>query len=54
MATPVRICIEQETLPRPTLSLAFELGKNTWKLGFTIGVAQPPRARTIPAGDLET
>jgi len=44
--------IEQDTLPQPTLSLAFELGKNTWKLGFTIGVAQQPRERTIPAGDV--
>jgi transposase len=52
MATPVRIRIEQETPPQSTLFLAFELGKNTWKLGFTIGVAQQPRERTIPAGDV--
>jgi transposase len=52
MATPVRTRIEQETPPRLTLFLAFELGKNTWKLGFTIGVAQQPRERTIPAGDV--
>jgi len=44
--------MEQDTLPQQTLYLAFELGKNTWKLGFTIGVAQQPRERTIPAGDL--
>jgi transposase len=54
MATPVTPNIEQNTLLRPTLYLAFELGKTTWKLGFTIGVAQPPRERTIPAGELET
>jgi transposase len=54
MATPDKIHIEQDTLPQPTLFLAFELGQNTWKLGFTIGMAQPPRERTIPAGALET
>jgi transposase len=44
--------IEQDTLAQPTLSLAFALGKNAWKLGFTLGVAQQPRERTIPAGDV--
>jgi transposase len=53
MATPATPHSEQNTLPQPTLYLAFELGKNTWKLGFTIGVAQPPRERTIPAGALD-
>jgi transposase len=53
MATPATPRIAQHTLPQPTLYLAFELGKNTWKLGFTIGVAQPPRERTIPAGALD-
>jgi transposase len=52
MATSATSRIEQDTHPRPTLSLAFELGQHTWKLGFTIGVAQPPRERTIPAGDV--
>ena len=52
MATSVTSRIEQDTLPQPTLYLAFELGKDTWKLGFTIGMAQPPRERTIPAGDV--
>jgi transposase len=36
----------------PLLYLAFELGNKQWKLGFTIGLGQPPRQRTIPAGDL--
>ncbi len=54
MATPIRTRSEQETPHQSTLFLAFELGKNTWKLGFTIGVAQQPRERTIPAGALET
>jgi transposase len=53
MATSAISRIEQDMLPQPTLSLAFELGQNTWKLGFTIGVAQQPRERTIPAGDVE-
>jgi len=38
MATPAARHIEQDSFPRPTLYLAFELGKNTWKLGFTLGV----------------
>ncbi len=36
-----------------TLYLAFELGEIEWKLGFTIGLGQNPRRRTIKAGDLE-
>jgi len=44
----------QDSLSQSTLYLAFELGKNTWKLGFTIGMAQQPRERTLPAGALET
>ncbi len=34
------------------LYLAFELGQATWKLGFTVGLGQAPRKRTIPGGDL--
>ena len=52
MATSTTSRIEQDSLPQLTLYLAFELGQNTWKLGFTIGVAQQPRERTIPAGAL--
>jgi len=47
MATPVQTRIEQETPSQATLFLAFEMGKNTWKLGFTIGVAQQPRERKV-------
>jgi transposase len=36
----------------PALYLAFELGKSKWKLGFTIGLGQKPRRRTIDAQDL--
>ena len=37
----------------PELYLAFELGQARWKLGFTPGLGQRPRERTIPARDLE-
>jgi transposase len=30
-----------------------ELGQNPWQLGFTLGVAQQPRERMIPAGEIE-
>jgi transposase len=36
---------------KPTLYLAFELSDQDWKLGFTIGLGQPPRQRKINAGD---
>ena len=52
MATPVRTRIEPEAPSQPTLFLAFELGQSKWKLDFTIGMAQQPRERTIPAGDV--
>lgn len=35
------------------LYLAFELGERYWKLGFTTGFGQRPRARTIAARDRE-
>jgi transposase len=52
MTTPARTRMDQATTPQPTLFLAFELGVHTWKLGFTTGVAQRPRERTMPAGDV--
>ena len=45
----------QSTLPTPiteVLYLAFELSQKQWKLGFTIGIGQPPRIRNITARDL--
>jgi transposase len=36
----------------PTLYIAFELSNKKWKLGFTIGLGQKPRERSIDAGDL--
>src|SRR4029453_16306778 len=53
MATPTANHIEQDSLSQPTLYLAFALGQNTWKLGCTVGVAQQPRERMIPAGALD-
>lgn len=35
------------------LYLAFELGASKWLLGFSIGLGQKPRKRTVAAGDLE-
>jgi transposase len=35
------------------LYFSLELGWRTWKLAFTIGAAQKPRMRTIPARNLE-
>jgi hypothetical protein len=34
------------------LHLAFELGSNAWKLGFTTEPGATPRGRTMPARDL--
>jgi hypothetical protein len=50
MATPAATHMDQATTHQPTLFLAFELGVNTWKLGFTTGAAQRPRERRMPAG----
>jgi transposase len=41
------------SLEGPVLHLAFELGNQEWKLGFSVGLGQRPRVRTIPARDLE-
>src|SRR3989338_2415191 len=40
------------TVSTPVLHLAFELGQARWKLGFTTGLGQRPRERTIAARDL--
>jgi hypothetical protein len=36
------------------LFLAFELGTKEWKLGFSTGLGQAPRIRSMPAADLGT
>jgi transposase len=46
----------QSTLQSPIsqqLYLAFELSQKQWKLGFTVGMGQRPRIRTIQARDLQ-
>jgi transposase len=53
MATAPPIRIAHETTDRPALFLAFALGVNQWKLGFTTGAAQRPRERNVPARHLE-
>ena len=42
----------ESTATMPSLLLAFELGERSWKLGFTIGLGQRPRIRSVPAGAL--
>jgi transposase len=41
-----------EYTTEPSLYLAFELSKKKWKLGFSTGLGQHPRRRTMDAGDL--
>ncbi len=41
-----------EATQSPTLYIAFELSNQKWRLGFTVGLGQPPRERIISAGDL--
>ena len=41
---------EECSATTPCLLLAFELGERSWKLGFTIGLGQRPRIRSVPAG----
>jgi transposase len=35
------------------LAIGFELGATEWKMAFSPGLGQPPRHRTVSAGDLE-
>jgi transposase len=53
MTIPAATRLLQSTVLAPELYLAFELGQARWKLGFTPGLGQRPRERTIPARDLE-
>ena len=48
-ATRTKEYIENQS----ALYLAFELGASSWHLGFTVGLGQKPRVRTIAARDLE-
>src|SRR2546427_128734 len=44
---------EPGTTTEATLFVAFELSEKTWKLGFTTGHGQKPRARTVTARQQE-
>lgn len=44
---------DQQCSSEPVLFMAMELSASKWKLGFTVGLGQKPRERTIDAGDLE-
>jgi transposase len=49
-------CTYESTAPStPTINLllAFELGERTWKLGFTTGLGQCPRIRSLAAGAVD-
>jgi transposase len=41
------------TIKSPTLFMALELSNTKWRLGFTIGLGQPPRLRKLEAGNLD-
>ena len=43
---------KQDTKDSRVLYMAFELGRKEWKLGFTTGMAQAPRERTLRGGDV--
>jgi transposase len=44
---------EQYTVNQQILFLALELGAQEWKLGFSTGLGQKPRRRTIEAGETD-
>lgn len=51
---PATTRLSAGTLPEPpVLHLAFELANRSWKLGFSTGLGQKPRIRSVPARDLE-
>lgn len=41
---------DESTATTAGLLLALELGERSWKLGFTVGLGQRPRIRSVPAG----
>ena len=52
MTTTAATRVQEYSSVTPVLHLAFELGQAKWKLGFTPGLGQRPRQRTIGARDL--
>jgi transposase len=53
MTTTAATRADESTAAERVLHLAFELGQARWRLGFTTGLGQRPRERTIAARDLE-
>jgi len=52
MTTTAATRAVESSVASPVLYLAFELGQQRWKLGFTTGLGQRPRERTIAARDV--
>jgi transposase len=51
---PATTRLSAVALPEPpVLYLAFELANRSWKLGFSTGLGQKPRIRSVPGRDLE-
>jgi transposase len=46
--------IQFTAAPSPVLYMALELSTKNWKLAFTVGLGQPPRIRTVAAGDIDS
>jgi len=44
---------DQQCSSEPVLFMAMELSASKWKLGFTVGLGQKPRERTVDAGDVD-
>ena len=51
--SPVTTHASESTLTTLVLHIGFELAEQTWKLGFTPGLGQRPRVRSVPARDLD-
>jgi transposase len=49
----MRATHNESTASTPVLYMACELGWTSWKLGFSVGLGQKPRCRTIPSRDLQ-
>jgi transposase len=46
--------IQFTTAASPVLYMALELSAKSWKLAFTVGLGQPPRIRSVAAGDIDS
>jgi transposase len=46
--------IQFTTTASPVLYMAMELSTKNWKLAFTLGLGQPPRLRSVAAGDIDS